>query len=246
MRTALIDADIAIYRAAVLTENDDYDQCKTLMKDIVRSWVDWSESTDYILFCSGYAPYRRKWWPDYKGHRKDKPQPRWRSDLFNLTLTGEFGHVVKHDEAEADDLIGMSVGHDTVIVTVDKDLQQIAGLHYNPDKQKITVVDEDLAEYNMYLQILTGDSTDNYPGLKGIGDRKAAQILDDSEGYDRFKVCKQAYLDRDYSLDYLESMIVCAVIQQQELPCLDVHQSGVTIVPSIPGLSQLCKTSLNG
>lgn len=241
MRTALIDADIAIYRAAVLTENDDFDQCTRLMKDIVQSWVDWSDSTDFILFCSGSNPYRRKWWSDYKANRKDKPQPKWRSKLFESVLNKDFGFVSTYDNVEADDLIGLSANNNSIIVTVDKDLQQIPGLHYNPDRQKITVVDQDLAEYNMYLQILTGDTTDNYPGLRGIGDRKAAKMLEDAEGIDRWRVCLEAYKENGYSNEYLESMVVCAVIQQQDLPCLDVHQSGVTTVPCIQGLSQHCK-----
>ena len=68
---------------------------------------------------------------------------------------------------------------DTVIVTVDKDLLQIKGNHWNPVKKEADVVEDG---YELFLtQWLTGDATDGYPGLKGIGPKKAAKFIEESE-----------------------------------------------------------------
>ena len=64
-----------------------------------------------------------------------------------------------------------------VIAGIDKDLKQIPGNHYNFNKQLHEFVDDDNANLNLMLQCLTGDTSDNIPGLKGIGPAKASKIL---------------------------------------------------------------------
>ncbi|MDD9816698.1 MAG: hypothetical protein OXU61_00955, partial [Gammaproteobacteria bacterium] len=64
-----------------------------------------------------------------------------------------------------------------VIAGIDKDLKQIPGNHYNFNKQLHEFVDDDNANLNLMLQCLTGDTSDNIPGIKGIGPAKAGKIL---------------------------------------------------------------------
>lgn len=86
-------------------------------------------------------------------------------------------------DQEPDDAIGIlatrlaEAGEDYVIVGVDKDLLQIPGAHYNPNKG-FAVVSKEKALRLLYLQCLTGDSTDNIPGCVGVGEVKARKILD--------------------------------------------------------------------
>lgn len=53
-----------------------------------------------------------------------------------------------------------------VIYHIDKDLNQCAGLHFNYDKGFYYTVTDEEAEWNLWRQIVLGDSVDNIPGLK--------------------------------------------------------------------------------
>jgi len=66
------------------------------------------------------------------------------------------------------------------MVSIDKDLRTVAGLHYNPNypEDGIVEVTEDEAHYNHMYQTLCGDSTDGYKGCPSIGPKTAAKILD--------------------------------------------------------------------
>ena len=64
------------------------------------------------------------------------------------------------------------------IVSVDKDLLTVPGYHWDFEKKEMFYVDEGLADYNFYMQTLTGDATDGYKGCPGVGPVKAKRILD--------------------------------------------------------------------
>lgn len=77
---------------------------------------------------------------------------------------------------EADDAIGLA--HDPeedIIVSTDKDLDCIPGLHYNWDRQSCYWVTELEANRHFFKQVLIGDSTDNIMGLFGVG--KDSQLV---------------------------------------------------------------------
>ena len=61
---------------------------------------------------------------------------------------------------------------------IDKDLLQIPGNHYNFNKKTHRFVSDDEAHKLLMIQCLTGDRTDNIPGIKGIGPKKAEKILE--------------------------------------------------------------------
>jgi len=99
----------------------------------------------------------------------------------------------KHDaEAvdlyEADDLIGIASdeyrrkGEEVVIVSIDKDLDCIPGVHYNSVRDEVYIVTPEQALRNFYYQVLLGDTTDNVPGVPGVGEKTAAKLLDGIEG----------------------------------------------------------------
>jgi DNA polymerase-1 len=87
------------------------------------------------------------------------------------------------DGMEADDAIGIEAyrhePEETIIVSIDKDLNMIRGNHYNFVKEEKYFVTEEDAIRNFYLQILTGDKIDNIIGLQGIGPVKSKKLLAD-------------------------------------------------------------------
>jgi 5'-3' exonuclease len=84
---------------------------------------------------------------------------------------------------EADDAIGIEAyrhePEETIIVSIDKDLNMIRGNHYNFVREEKYFVTEEQAIRNFYLQILTGDKVDNIIGLAGIGPVKSKKLLAD-------------------------------------------------------------------
>jgi hypothetical protein len=80
------------------------------------------------------------------------------------------------------------------MVSLDKDIDQVAGWHYNFVKKTGYYVTEAEGLFKLYHQILTGDTADNIIGIKGVGPVKANKILEDSaDEYDMYCRCVEAY-----------------------------------------------------
>lgn len=135
---------------------------------------------------------------EYKGNRKDAPKPIYYQDIRDY-MCKKYGAVVV-DGQEADDEIGIratELGDDAIIITTDKDLDTIPGWHYNWVKGDHYYVDERTANRNFYLQILTGDSTDNILGIQGVGPVGAAKLLgDNTTPKGMWQACLAAYVDK--------------------------------------------------
>ena len=88
---------------------------------------------------------------------------------------------------EADDVIGILAtydnGEERIVVSEDKDLLTIPGMHWDIKNQTLWEQDKHTADYLFYKQALTGDSVDNYQGCPGIGPKKAEKILNECEDF---------------------------------------------------------------
>jgi hypothetical protein len=81
-----------------------------------------------------------------------------------------------------------------VICSVDKDLDQIPGWHYNFVKGTAYHITPEEGMYRFYKQILTGDSADNIIGLKGVGPIRADKMLEDCDTEEKlYEACLAAY-----------------------------------------------------
>ena len=115
----------------------------------------------------------------YKGNRDPNHKPKYYKEIKDY-LIAQFDAIVV-EGMEADDAIGIEQykhpAKDTVIVTIDKDLNMIPGWHYNPRKEDLYDVSLDEADRFFLWQMLVGDSTDNIPGINRIGPKTADKIL---------------------------------------------------------------------
>ena len=126
--------------------------------------------------------WRRKVYPQYKAHRKERKPLALQAVRDFLLSKGAY----LRPTLEADDVCGILatskklVPGPKIIVSIDKDLRTIPGRHFSPMKRDegIVVVDEDEAAYHHMKQTLTGDTVDGYPGCPGIGPVKAQAILE--------------------------------------------------------------------
>jgi hypothetical protein len=109
----------------------------------------------------------------YKANRADVEKP------VHFDVVKAWYETRSHvtDGQEADDLLGiwMTRGDSgtPVLATIDKDLNQIPGLHFDWGKNIKYNVDVWSAHLYFMAQVLAGDSTDNVPGIKGIGMKTA-------------------------------------------------------------------------
>lgn len=145
-----------------------------LIKDVRERYG--SEDPSISLFLSGSTNFRdsiaRR--TRYKGNRAGTvPPTHIKAVRAHLISKG----AVVSDMEEADDMIARAAGPDTVIVSQDKDFNQIQGRIYNfTTKEEVTITPKQ-AVLNFYSQVLSGDPVDSVPGLTGIGPVKAAKAL---------------------------------------------------------------------
>ena len=132
----------------------------------------------------------------YKGNRKDAPRP-FHYDAVRTFLMEHYDTRIVN-ELEADDALAMMQSDDTVIASIDKDLLQVPGLHYNWVKEESYVVSPEVGLKKKYMQVLTGDTTDNIPGIFRLGEVGARKLLADlqteEEMYDACLTAWDTYL----------------------------------------------------
>ena len=130
--------------------------------------------------------------PEYKGHRNRKKPCGYKRVINQLKTEYE---VIIMPELEADDSMGIYATQNpgNIIVSPDKDMKQIPGKLYNLDEQ-FTVSKESGAAWHL-IQTLSGDQTDGYGGVPGLG-VKRSEALFNKEGYTWETVVK-AFKDKD-------------------------------------------------
>lgn len=161
-----------------------------------------------------HAPtFRHKQFAEYKGTRKPMPgELREQVPLIKEVLTAMGVTIVTREGYEADDILGTIAvrcereGMEVTIVSGDRDLLQLATdriLVRIPKTRmgKTTIEDyhtaEVLEKYQLLprqiidLKALMGDSSDNIPGIPGVGEKTATKILAE------YKTIEEAYAHVD-------------------------------------------------
>ena len=172
--------------------------CNMLFKllEDAKSLDNKSRPTHFaVIFDSARKNFRNEIYSDYKANRSDAPDD----------LIPQFDYIRKSVEAfnlpsieltnyEADDLIAtyseqiIKKGENVTVVSSDKDLMQLYKKNlriYDPMKNKF-ISEEDIqkkfgvsADKVVDVQSLAGDSSDNVPGVPGIGIKTAAELINE-------------------------------------------------------------------
>ena len=182
MITALIDADSLIYAVGFSsTDVEEPIAVSRLEQTMVELCMD-LDCEDYKGFLTGKGNFRDDLavTAPYKGQRTSEKPVHFQALRCHLVTSWGFT-VVKG--IEADDAVGIAAyavpENETIMVHIDKDLNQFRGWHYNYRKKEKYYVSEFEGLVSFYTQILTGDRIDNIVGLKGIGPVKAKKLLAD-------------------------------------------------------------------
>ena len=185
----LIDADYIVYKSCASCEAEiDYgddvivvtsrfsEVMETIDRELYSIASDLGCFDDFILFFSSSRNFRKLLYPAYKGHRNRKKPCGYRRAIN--ALKKEYP-VIVNDSLEADDSIGIFAtkypGH--IIVSPDKDMRQIPGDLFDLTNEVITITPEEGQRWH-YIQTMSGDQTDGYSGIPGVGVKRAAALLD--------------------------------------------------------------------
>ena len=195
----LIDADFIVYKCCAACETEiDYgedvifvtsnfsDAYNAVKKEVEKIKSAFGGFASPILFFSDSKNFRKKIYPEYKGHRNRKKPCGYKRVIRNLRIEYD---VIVMPELEADDAMGIyATQHPgNVVVSPDKDMKQIAGKLYDLETSK-DITAEEGAKWHL-IQTLAGDQTDGYSGVPGIG-VKRAETLFNKEGYSWSTVVK--------------------------------------------------------
>jgi len=171
---ALIDGDIILHRCAGSCEPtkakpfvETSDVAFYRMRDLVSRILQETNADTFKIFVGDGKTFRHTLYPEYKSNRI-KPRPTHYEFLKEILFSDYNAELVT--EIETDDRLGIEQtkeGDSSIICSIDKDLLQIPGYHYNFIRQYRTFVSVSDGLRTFYGQILSGDGTDNIPGFDG-------------------------------------------------------------------------------
>jgi len=169
--------------------------CALLMKMIDRARDDGAYDYMAVIFDASRKNFRNDIYPEYKANRDAPPEELRPQFALIREATVAFGlPSIELEGYEADDLIATyareaeAQGIETIVVSSDKDLMQLVREHvymFDPMKDLVIGPDEVMDKFGVTpdkvvdVQSLAGDSTDNVPGVPGIGVKTAALLLDE-------------------------------------------------------------------
>lgn len=189
----LIDCDILLHRWAYANQygidwegDGNYVEVANPDKAVeefdadIQDLLKRTKSSEYVCCISSDFNFRYKVLKSYKHNRSgDKPQ------LYETLKTHAYDNhpceTWKH--LEADDVLGIMSTEDPekcVIASLDKDLDQIPGWHYNWNRKEMYRISPGYGDFWFLKQVLTGDSTDGYKGCPKIGPKKAERLLSEA------------------------------------------------------------------
>ena len=146
-----------------------------------------------VIFDTARKTFRTEIYPDYKANRPPPPDelvPQF--ELIREATRAYSLPCLEMEGFEADDLIAtyaklaVEQGYEVTIVSSDKDLMQLVGPRVrmmDPMKNRFIGPEEVVEKFGVGpenvvdVQALLGDSTDNVPGIKGIGEAPAAALV---------------------------------------------------------------------
>jgi 5'-3' exonuclease len=198
VKTLLVDGDMLVYRScSACVEVSPFNKDIIVRADIEEMkrnvelrikqceevvFEHFDEAVNTLICFSSGKNFRYDVNPDYKANRRGKEKPINYYEVKDWCKSR--WEYAEEPVVEADDLMGIMQDEDTVIVTGDKDLKQIAGHHLNlidPERGVESIAEDDAWEFTL-LQAITGDPTDNIVGVPRWGKTKAKNWLEE-HGY---------------------------------------------------------------
>ena len=194
-RVLLVDGYNMMYRARSGWAKDDNPIVFNFFRSL-RATIDKFKPDVAYFVLEGRPIQRLETMAEYKGNREHHDRDdfiRQRRLIISLLKEKFPIHVVRHPHYECDDVLAAlaRVTHaddDVIVVSSDTDFYQLLSGDksielYNPVKKEFV----DLPEFDyVSWKALRGDSSDNIPGIRGIGDKRARDLVDNPEALKSF------------------------------------------------------------
>lgn len=203
-RTLLIDGDVVAFQTAAAEEKAfelepgqwtyaaDANQGKANVDLAIDYYQNILDADRVVVAISDKENWRKEVLPTYKANRAGQRRPMILSALKDH-LASSYETFIR-PRLEADDILGILATSKTlipgekIIMSIDKDLRTIPGIHWNPSKEteypagrdpiakpvKVSLKEADLL---FYSQALSGDAVDGYAGCPGIGTGRAKAMV---------------------------------------------------------------------
>lgn len=200
-RTLIVDGDIYAFQGAAGAEEainwgtEDDDGCiwrVTADESVAKKYIDSAfeelmdtlGATDLVVCITDPVNWRKSVLPSYKGNRTDTRKPIILPQMRQYMR--EKYDAWQRPGLEGDDLLGILSGlhgrfpGEKIMVTKDKDMSTLPGLHFRPHQSVLGVFEVSLEEANMFhlTQGIAGDPTDGYKGCPGWGMQTAREFLE--------------------------------------------------------------------
>ena len=207
----LIDADILVFRFAsafskdeeidwgggLKSNVDNYELATAQIDRFTKFLMSKTFSTKATMCFTSKVNFRYGVLPTYKHNRTGMKKPRLMKSLVQY-LKSNYPFKEKHG-LEADYIMGIMATNETdsCIATIDKDLLQIPGRHYNWNHGWMCHVEKEDADNFFWQQCLSGDPGDGYHGIPGVGAKTAETILSNIKDDDNiWDVIVQEYVKK--------------------------------------------------
>ena len=162
------------------SEEKAYSAIDSAVAGILRA----TKATEFQVYLSKGKCFRHGLTDTYKAQRATEKPVYY--DVVRRHLVETYKALYVSD-IEADDALGIAhtqlneLGVKSVVCSIDKDLLNIPGYHYNFMKGQFYHIDRLKAKHNYLMQMITGDVADNIKCIKGLGPVKAAKLLSGPE-----------------------------------------------------------------
>lgn len=160
---------------------------------LLKLLKDYNPQHVAVVFDAGRTTFRTEMYPEYKANRAAMPDDlRVQMEPIREVVRAFNIPTLELQGYEADDIIGALAGRfagqggKVVVVTGDKDLMQIVTDHVtllDTMKGKVSGIPEVVERFGVPPELvidilgLAGDSSDNIPGVPGIGEKTAAKLI---------------------------------------------------------------------
>lgn len=197
----------------------DEDIALLILRNKVMDIMKWTKATSNNIYLTGRGNFRDAIaeTKGYKANRKDKEKPVHYALMRDTLISKYDADVVDHEEA--DDAMGYAQMRmtGTCICSIDKDMNQIPGRHFDWGKELRYTVSPPDALYFFHHQLLTGDATDNIPGVPGLGEKKATKLLTEvrPDPKAQWEIVKSTYGDNGLDHNYLQEMMQLLWIRRE-------------------------------
>jgi len=207
----LVDADSLIfascYRKRLTPDDSPYyeklsdatDKFDEQLMGVVNELEEHYEIDQVLIFSGSLGNFRKLITKKYKANRTNQQKPPLLNEVHKHVKDNHnsiYGYGIETDDMVARywyDLSNEFGRDDVMIVSIDKDYKQFPCLMYNYHYKHKVVYDitEDEAMYNLYEQMIIGDTADNVNYFKGKGKKFAEKYLSDCTSH--YQYTKKMY-----------------------------------------------------